>query len=195
MILPITAYGHPVLKKVAVDIDKDYPDLEQLIHDMYETMYEAEGVGLAAPQINKSIRLFVMDTSHYGNEVPEAKDFKKAFINAHIVDRLGDEKLIEEGCLSIPNIHEEVWRKNEVRIEYYDENWQFHDETYTGVIARVIQHEYDHLDGILFVDRISMLRKTLLKRKLQDISTANIKVNYKMIFPVPKKKRISKPKS
>jgi peptide deformylase len=191
MILPITAYGHPVLKKVAQDIDNDYPELEQFIRDMFETMYFAEGVGLAAPQVNKSIRVFVMDASHYADEIPEAKDFKKVFINAHIIERTGDEKLVEEGCLSIPHIREEVWRKNDIRIEYYDENWQFHTETYSGMIARIIQHEYDHLDGILFVDKVSMLRKTLLKRKLQDITTGNIKTDYKMIFPPLKKKRIT----
>jgi len=194
MILPITAYGHPVLKKVAQDIDKDYPELEQFIKDMFETMYFAEGVGLAAPQVNKSIRVFVMDASHYADEIPEAKDFKKIFINAHITERSGDEKLVEEGCLSIPHIREEVWRKNDIRIEYYDENWQFHNETYSGMIARIIQHEYDHLDGVLFVDKVSMLRKTLLKRKLQDISTGNVKTDYKMIFPPLKKKRITNPK-
>jgi len=194
MILPITAYGHPVLKKVAQDIDKDYPELEQFIKDMFETMYFAEGVGLAAPQVNKSIRVFVMDASHYADEIPEAKDFKKIFINAHITERSGDEKLVEEGCLSIPHIREEVWRKNDIRIEYYDENWQFHNETYSDMIARIIQHEYDHLDGILFVDKVSMLRKTLLKRKLQDISTGNVKTDYKMIFPPLKKKRITNPK-
>lgn len=194
MILPITAYGHPVLKKVAQDIDKDYPELEQFIKDMFETMYFAEGVGLAAPQVNKSIRVFVMDASHYADEIPEAKDFKKIFINAHITERSGDEKLVEEGCLSIPHIREEVWRKNDIRIEYYDENWQFHNETYSGMIARIIQHEYDHLDGVLFVDKVSMLRKTLLKRRLQDITTGNIKTDYKMIFPPLKKKRITNPK-
>jgi len=194
MILPITAYGHPVLKKVAQDIDKDYPELEQFIKDMFETMYFAEGVGLAAPQVNKSIRVFVMDASHYADEIPEAKDFKKIFINAHITERSGDEKLVEEGCLSIPHIREEVWRKNDIRIEYYDENWQFHNETYSGMIARIIQHEYDHLDGVLFVDKVSMLRKTLLKRRLQDITTGNVKTDYKMIFPPLKKKRITNPK-
>ena len=194
MILPITAYGHPVLKKVAQDIDKDYPELEQFIKDMFETMYFAEGVGLAAPQVNKSIRVFVMDASHYADEIPEAKDFKKIFINAHITERSGDEKLVEEGCLSIPHIREEVWRKNDIRIEYYDENWQFHNETYSDMIARIIQHEYDHLDGILFVDKVSMLRKTLLKRRLLDITTGNIKTDYKMIFPPLKKKRITNPK-
>ncbi len=194
MFLPITVYGHPVLKKVALDIDKDYPGLEQFIADMFVTMYEAEGVGLAAPQVNRSIRVFVMDASHYANEIPDAKDFKKVFINAHIMERTGDEKLVEEGCLSIPNIREEVWRKNEIRIEYYDENWQFHNEIYCGMLARIMQHEYDHLDGILFVDKISMLRKTLLKRRLQDISTGNIKQDYKMIFPVQKKKRSINPK-
>ena len=194
MILPITAYGHPVLKKVAQDIDKDYPELEQFIKDMFETMYFAEGVGLAAPQVNKSIRVFVMDASHYSDEIPEAKDFKKVFINAHIIERSGDEKLVEEGCLSIPHIREEVWRKNDIHIEYYDENWQFHTETYSGMIARIIQHEYDHHDGVLFVDKVSMLRKTLLKRKLQDISTGNVKTDYKMIFPPLKKKRITNPK-
>jgi peptide deformylase len=189
MILPVTAYGHPTLKKVAQEIDEDYPDLGQLIDDMFETMYAAEGVGLAAPQVNKSIRLFIVDATPYADEIEGAADFKKILINPYIVEEDGTEWLHEEGCLSIPNIREQVSRKPKIRIEYYDENWEFHDEEYDGMLARIIQHEYDHLEGTLFVEKISSLRKTLLKRKLQDITKGNIKVDYKMLFPVQKKRK------
>ncbi len=187
MILPITAYGHPILKKVAEEIDEDYPGLDELIENMFETMYASDGVGLAAPQINKSIRLFVIDASPYGEQVPELKGFKKVFINPYIFSETGKDEIMDEGCLSIPNIREDVERKYEIGIEYYDENWEFHEEHFSGIAARIIQHEYDHLEGILFVDRISNLRKTLLKRKLTDISKGNIKVDYRMIFPSKKK--------
>ncbi len=188
MILPIVAYGHPILRKVTGQIDKDYPGVQELINDMFETMRDSKGVGLAAPQVNRSIRLFVVDASPYEEDYPEVKGFKKAFINPTMISESGEEWPFNEGCLSIPEIREDVIRNFEIRIRYQDENFQLHDERFNGVIARVIQHEYDHLEGILFVDRISSLRKTLLKRKLSDISRGNIDVSYKMIFPVQKKK-------
>lgn len=188
MNLPIVAYGHPTLRKVAVDIDKDYPGLQELIDTMFEAMYASKGVGLAAPQINKSIRLFLVDATPFADEYPEARDFKKVFINARIVEENGDEWPFNEGCLSIPDIREDVNRKPKIRIQYYDREFNFHDEEYEGVVARIIQHEYDHLDGVLFVDRVSPLRKQLLKRRLSDISKGNIKVDYKMIFPINKKR-------
>lgn len=183
MILPIVAYGHPTLKKVAVDIQPDYPSLSALISDMWETMYQANGVGLAAPQVNKSIRLFVIDATIYADEYPETKDFKKVFINAHILEESGEEVIMSEGCLSLPNMNEEVSRKPDLVINYLDENFQPHTETYGGFIARVIQHEYDHIDGMLYVDRISPFRKMLLKGKLRDITEGKVDVNYRMIFP------------
>lgn len=186
--LPIVAYGHPTLRKISEEIDKDYPGLDELIEQMFETMYTSVGVGLAAPQVNKNIRLFIIDATPYEKDIPEAKDFKKIFINAQIVEEAGELWTTDEGCLSIPNIREDVSRKSMVRIQYYDENWNFHDETYGGYIARIIQHEYDHLEGILFTDKVSSLRKTLLKRKLNDISNGKTKVDYKMIFPGTKKK-------
>jgi peptide deformylase len=189
MILPITAYGHPTLRKVAREIDKDYPNLEGLIKDMYETMYATNGVGLAAPQVNLSIRLLVMDATPYAEEDPQARGFKKVIINPKIVEESGVDWVFNEGCLSIPDIREDVSRKPHIRIQYYDENWNFFDETYTSVMARVIQHEYDHLEGILFVDKVSNIRKVLLKRRLLDISKGNIEVSYKMIFPLQKKAR------
>jgi peptide deformylase len=189
MILPITAYGHPILRKVAKDIDKDYPNLEQLITDMYETMHATSGVGLAAPQVNLSIRLLVMDATPYAEEDPQARGFKKVLINPHIIEETGDDWVFNEGCLSIPDIREDVSRKPNIRIQYYNENWEFFDEHYTSVMARIILHEYDHLEGVLFVDRVSNIRKVLLKRKLQDISKGDIDVAYKMIFPLQKKGR------
>ena len=188
-VLPITAYGHPILRKVAEEIDKDYPGLETLIEDMFETMYATSGVGLAAPQINKSIRLLVLDASPFADETPEAEGFIRALINPKIIEESGEEWTFNEGCLSIPEIREDVVRKPIIRIQYYDENWVFHDETFTSVMARIIQHEYDHLEGILFVDRIHSMRKMLIKRKLIDISKGNIDAKYKMIFPTVKKRR------
>ena len=189
MILPIVAYGNSSLRKVSADIKPDYPGLEQLIADMYETMYASNGVGLAAPQVNRSIRLFVVDTHPYEKDYPEAKDFKKIFINAKILETSGPVWSFNEGCLSVPEIREDIERQTFVRIRYKDENFIEHEEEYGGVISRVIQHEYDHLQGILFVDRVSSLRKMLLKRKLTEISKGLVNPPYKMIFPLQKKKR------
>lgn len=188
MILPVVAYGDPVLKKEAENITKDYEGLSQLIEDMFETMYEANGVGLAAPQIGKSIRLFVIDASPFAEDEEEEeaevlKDFKKVFINAEIIEEEGEEWGFNEGCLSIPGIREEVFRNETLTIEYYDENFKKHKETYSGLAARIIQHEYDHIDGILFVEHISPLRKRLIKRKLEEISKGEVDVAYKMRFP------------
>ena len=189
MVLPITAYGHPTLRKVAREIDADYPGLDELIDNMYETMYESRGVGLAAPQVNLSIRLLVLDATPFSDEVPEAKDFKRVLINPQIVEETGEEWSFNEGCLSVPEIREDVVRKPRIRIQYYDDKWVFHDETYDNVMARIIQHDYDHLEGVLFVDKISSIRKMLLKRTLQDISKGEIDIDYKMIFPAKKKGR------
>jgi len=189
MVLPITAYGHPVLRRVAEDIDQNYPNLQQLIDNMFETMYTTSGVGLAAPQVNLPIRLIVMDATPYAAEDPQAMDFKRVLINPEIIEEHGDDWEFNEGCLSIPDIREDVVRKQNIRIQYYDEHWKFHDEKYNSVMARIIQHEYDHLEGVLFVDRISSIRKMLLKRKLADISRGEIDVDYKMIFPLKKKGR------
>ncbi|GAB4224775.1 MAG: peptide deformylase [Bacteroidales bacterium] len=191
MVLPIVAYGHPILRKVAQPIERDYPDLKQLIDDMYETMYATSGVGLAAPQVNRSIRLLVFDATPFSDEVPEAEGFKRVMINPEILEESGEPWSFNEGCLSIPEIREDVVRQPRIRIRYLDENWVEHDETFDSVMARIIQHEYDHLEGILFVDRISSLRKTLLRRKLQDISKGNINPGYRMIFAAAKKKRRS----
>ena len=165
MILPITLFGDPVLRKVAVNIDLKYKGLQELIENMFESMYNADGVGLAAPQVGLSIRLFVVDLSPLGKDEPSLMGFRKVFINARIIERSGDEELMEEGCLSIPGIHEEVYRKNYIRIQYLDPEGNAYDEVYTGYKARVLQHEYDHLDGIMFVDHCSPLKKRLLKRK------------------------------
>jgi len=189
MILPITAYGHPILRKVAKDIDRDYPGLQELIDNMWETMYATHGVGLAAPQVNLSIRLLVMDATPYSEEDPAARDFKRVIINPKIVEESGEDWTFNEGCLSIPDIREDVVRKPRIRIQYYDDGWEYHDEVYEGVMARIIQHEYDHLEGILFVDKISSIRKMLLKRRLTDISRGEIEVDYRMIFPLKKKGR------
>lgn len=190
MILPVVAYGHPTLRKISDDIDKDYPGLDQFISDMFETMYSSNGVGLAAPQVNRSIRMFVIDATPYADDFPGETDLKKVFINARIIEESGEEWAFNEGCLSIPEVREDVLRKPELRIQYYDENFNFHDDRITGVLARVIQHEYDHLDGILFVDLINPLRKMMLKRKLGDISKGFIKTDYKMIYPMAKKKQV-----
>jgi len=183
MIYPIVVYGHPVLKKVAAEIDKDFPYLNQLIADLFETMYYSEGLGLAAPQIGKSIRIFVIDGKPAAEDEPSLADFKKAFINPHITERSGELVPMNEGCLSIPNLREEVLRESHVRINYFDENWEFHDEEFEGYKARIIQHEYDHLDGILFPDRLTPLRRRLLKGKLMAISKGNFEADYKTILP------------
>lgn len=183
MILPIVAYGDPVLKREAEEIEEDYPQLKELIANMYETMYNAEGVGLAAPQIGKSIRLFVVDASPFEEEEPQLKGFKKTFINPIIIEEEGDDWAFNEGCLSIPAIREDVNRKPKITIEYYDEQFNLVEETYDGLAARVIQHEYDHIEGVLFTDLINPLKKRLLKSKLNNISKGNVKVPYRMKFP------------
>ncbi len=182
MILPIVAYGHPNLRKVSEDITPEYPELNILIENMWETMYNSNGVGLAAPQVNKQIRLFVIDATPYAEDDEKAADFKKVFINAHVVERRGEEESFKEGCLSVPDINEDVMRPTEVRLKYVDENFQQHDEWFDGILARIIQHEYDHLDGVLFVDKIHALRKIMNKAKLQDIAKGKINLKYKMIF-------------
>lgn len=189
MILPIVAYGHPTLKKVAEEIGPEYPGLDQLIDDMFETMYTSVGVGLAAPQVNKSIRLFIVDATPYAEDFPEAANFRKVFINPVILREEGEEWSFNEGCLSVPNIREEIIRKPVITIEYQDRDFNMLEEKYSGLIARIIQHEYDHIEGTIFVDKVSPLRKVLLKRKLHDISTGNIDVAYKMIFPLKSKKK------
>ena len=198
MILPIVAYGDPVLKKEAEEIDKNYPELEKLISDMFETRYNAKGVGLAAPQIGKSIRLFVVDGSPFaeleeGEEFdPRAEgieNFKKVFINPIIEEESGEKWAFEEGCLSIPKIRENVYRKEKLVITYFDENWNLHEEAYSGYAARIIQHEYDHIDGILFTDHLSSLKRKLLSKRLNNIATGNFNASYKMKFPEFKKNK------
>jgi peptide deformylase len=182
MIYPIVVYGHPVLRKVAEEIEKDYPGLDQFISDLFETMYFSEGLGLAAPQVGKSVRIFVIDGKPVAEDEPELADFRKVFINAKITERSGDLMPMTEGCLSIPNLREEVNRESHVRIKYYDENWEFHDEVFDGYKARIIQHEYDHLDGILFPDKVSPLRRRLLKSKLTAISKGKFEADYRTIL-------------
>ncbi len=188
MILPIVAYGHPTLRRIAAPIEPGHPGLNELIDNMFETMYYSEGVGLAAPQVNQSIRLFIVDASPYTDTRPELEGFKKVFINPYIVEETGDEWTFNEGCLSLPDIREDISRKPRIRLKYQDRDFNSYDEYYEGVAARIIQHEYDHLEATLLVDRISPLRKILLKRKLNDISTGNIEVSYKMMYPARKKK-------
>lgn len=185
MKLSIVAYGDPVLKKVCEPIDENYPNLKELIENMWETMYNASGVGLAAPQVGLPIRLFVVDTGDNDEEPP----YKKVFINAQILEETGEPWGFTEGCLSIPEIREEVFRKPNVLISYYDENWQKHEEQVSGFAARVIQHEYDHIEGKLFTEKINLLRKQLIKGKLDKISKGEIRGDYKMKFPRQNKKR------
>ena len=189
MKLPVVAYGMPVLRKKGKEIDKDYPALQKLIDDMFETMYASEGVGLAAPQIDKSIRLFVVDAEPFGNlegvseQEKERLKGKRVFINAKILEETGKEWNFTEGCLSIPGINEDVKRKEKIKIEYYDRDFNKHTEEIDGLLARVIQHEYDHIEGILFTDRLSPIKKRLLKRKLENISKGKVNVSYRMKFP------------
>ena len=176
------------LRKVSEDINKDYPELNKFISDLFDTMYHSEGLGLAAPQMGKSIRIFVIDGTPASEDEPELADFKKVFINAHITEKCGESVPMTEGCLSIPNLREEVNRESHIRITYYDENWEYHDEVYDGYKARIIQHEYDHLDGILFTDRVNPLRKRLIKGKLTGISKGKFEADYKTILPGQKDK-------
>ena len=184
MILPIVAFGAPILRKKCSDISVDYPEFNSVLADMWETMYEANGVGLAAPQINRPIRIFLIDTTPFFEDEEEIKEkiVKQAFINARIVEESGDEWEFNEGCLSIPDLREDVSRKSIIKIEYLDENFKKHIQTYDGLTARVIQHEYDHINGILFTDKLTALRKRMIKGKLMDISKGKVNANYKMRF-------------
>ncbi len=184
MIYPIVVYGDAVLRKRATDINKG-TDLKQLILDMYETMYAAHGIGLAAPQIGKSIRLFVVDGTTLEDE-PTLKDFKQAFINPVILDETGTEWNFEEGCLSIPNIREDISRKEKITVRYFDENWQLKEEYFDGMKARIIQHEYDHIEGKLFIDYLTPLKKRMLKGKLADISKGDVDTEYRILAPLRK---------
>jgi peptide deformylase len=190
MVLPIVAYGNPVLRKVGMDISPGYPGLQKLIEDMWETMYNSKGVGLAAPQVNKDIRLFVMDSIQIIDNLEEdEKDdypgddgYKGVFINAKVQETDGEEWPYNEGCLSIPKIREDILRKETVTIHFFDENFQEHTKTFNGITARVILHEYDHIEGKLFIDYLKPLKKSLLKRKLNDISKGKVSVDYRMSF-------------
>ncbi|MBT4903770.1 MAG: peptide deformylase [Flavobacteriaceae bacterium] len=195
MILPIVAYGTPVLKKKGTDITPEYPAFDQLLENMWETMYAANGVGLAAPQVGIGIRLFIVDASPFADddalteeEQQQLTGFKKVFINPQI-EESGEEWAFNEGCLSIPDVREDVYRQEEIHIRYWDENFKEHQEVYTGLTARVIQHEYDHIEGVLFTDKLSPLKKRLIKGKLNNIAKGNIDVDYKMRFPLASKKR------
>lgn len=193
MILPIVAYGHPVLRKVTNDIDENYPGLTTLIEDMWETMYASSGVGLAAPQVNRDARIFIMDSAQiFANmdekdqeeeNYPDAPGIKQVFINAHVLEEHGDDWAYNEGCLSIPKIREDINRAEEVTVAYLDEHFRHYTKTFNGVTARIILHEYDHIEGRLFIDHLSPLKRKLLKRKLDDISKGNVSVDYKMLFP------------
>jgi len=190
MILPIVAYGDPVLRKVAQEIGPEYPNLEELISNMKQTMYNANGIGIAAPQIGKSVRVFIIDATPFAEdediselERDQLKDFNQVFINPTIVNEEGDEWAFAEGCLSIPDIREDVLRQETVSFEYVDENFKKHSKTLTGIAARVFQHEYDHLEGILFTDKLSSLKKRILKKKLEKISLGKITSSYRMRFP------------
>ena len=196
MILPIIAYGHPVLKRKAEVIRKDYPKLKELIENMFETMYNASGVGIAAPQIGLSIRLFIVDTNPFAeddslsdNDRNQLKSFKKIFINPVIIDEKGGEWSFEEGCLSIPNIREGVLRQKQITIQYHDENFNKHTDSFDGLLARVIQHEYDHIEGVLFTDKLSSFKKQLLKKKLLKISSGKLSFDYEMKYFKSSKKK------
>jgi peptide deformylase len=189
MVYPIVMYGDPVLRQRAKEIEKG-ADLKQLVEDMYETMHAAQGIGLAAPQIGKSVRLFVVDGTTLDKDDDEAEEgmdaFKKAFINPEMLEELGDPWVFEEGCLSIPHIRENITRKDTIKIRYYDEDWNLKEEEYAGMKARIIQHEYDHIEGKLFIDYLTPLKKRLLKSKLSDISRGAIKTEYRILAPLKK---------
>jgi peptide deformylase len=196
MILPIVAYGDPVLRKKGTQITKDYPKLDELLENMFDTMYGARGIGLAAPQIGLPIRVFIVDATPFEDDEDLTEEeqkmvstFKKVFINPQIIEESGDEWAFNEGCLSIPDVNEDVFRKPKVVIEYLDENFKKHTNTFEGIVARIIQHEYDHIEGILFTDKLSPLKKRLIKGKLANISKGKTEANYRMRFPMAKKKR------
>ncbi len=182
MIYPVTVIGHPTLRKRAEEIEKDFPELEKIIDNMFETMYSSDGVGLAAPQVNMSIRLVVIDGEPMAEDDPDLKDFKKVLINPEMIEEWGEEKLFNEGCLSIPTIREDVSRPSEIKLKYFDPDFNLHEEEFKGTKARIIQHEYDHLEGVLFTDRISPLRKKILKSKLLGISKGRFKVGYRTLL-------------
>lgn len=190
MVLPIVAYGHPVLRKMCEDITPEYPELKKLIADMWETMYHSNGVGIAAPQVNKAIRLFVIDTEQIvegfdeedKKKYPNEEPVKQVFINAHVVEETGEKWAYNEGCLSIPKIREDIQRQEKVKLRYMDENFIEYEKEFHGITARVIQHEYDHIDGKLFIDYLPSLKKRLMKKKLDDISSGRVRVDYKMLF-------------
>jgi len=196
MILPIIAYGDPVLRKLGKSIDKKYPALESLLENMFETMYGAKGIGLAAPQIGLPIRIFIVDATPFKDaeelELEERNflsTFKQVFINAQLIDETGDEWVFNEGCLSIPDVREDVFRNETIKIEYLDEKFKKHTKEFSGIAARIIQHEYDHIQGILFIDKLSSLKKRLIKGKLANISRGKVRIDYRMRFPDMKKKR------
>ncbi|HLU81083.1 MAG TPA: peptide deformylase [Flavobacteriaceae bacterium] len=196
MILPIVAYGDPILRKESEEITKEYPKLYELIVNMFETMYEARGIGLAAPQIGVPIRLFIVDATPFEDDEDFSEEeqkfvstFKRVFINAKILEESGDEWAFNEGCLSIPDVREDVFRKPNIVIEYQDENFKKHKESFSGIVARIIQHEYDHIEGILFTDKLSPLKKRLIKGRLENISKGKVSIDYRMKFPNAKKKR------
>ncbi|MFM1745965.1 MAG: hypothetical protein RLZZ630_1902 [Bacteroidota bacterium] len=184
MIYPIVAYGDPVLRKKGTAIDRSYPELEKLVENMFKTMYHSSGVGLAAPQIGLPIRLFVIDATPFKDEEPTADGFKRIFINAEMLDEKGDKKRFNEGCLSIPGVRGDVERKPEITIRYQDLNFDTHTETYGGIQARIIQHEYDHIEGKLFIDHFPPIKRSMLKGRLNDISKGKTDVDYKMRFPL-----------
>ena len=196
MILPILAYGDPLLRKKTKALTKDYPKLDELLDNMFETMYTANGIGLAAPQVGMPLRLFIVDSTPFADdedlteaEREFASTFVKVFINAKMVEQSGDEWAFNEGCLSIPDIREDVFRQRTITIEYYDEKFVKHKETIDGIVARIVQHEFDHIEGILFTDKLSVLKKRLIKGRLADITKGKVKVDYRMRFPKVKKKR------
>ena len=183
MSLPIVAYGSPILRKKCIQISSDYPELDILLENMWNTMYQSSGIGLAAPQINKSVRIFVIDTTPLMEVDEEYLSIRKAFINATILMENGEEWIFNEGCLSIPDVREDITRKPNITIKYQDENFDWYTDSFDGLSARVIQHEYDHIEGILFTDKISSLRKRMIRTKLENISKGNIDVTYRMDFP------------
>ncbi|PSR03575.1 MAG: peptide deformylase [Bacteroidetes bacterium SW_11_45_7] len=194
MLLPIEAYGSSALRKVGEEVPEDYPQLQELIDNMLETMYNAPGVGLAAPQLNLALRLFVIDSTQFydeeDEEETEEKGLKEVFINPEIIEKYGEDTFYEEGCLSIPGIREQIVRPSQIHIQYYDRDFNFHDEQFEGLDARVIQHEYDHINGVLFTDHLKPIKKRTLQKSLNEISQGKVKVQYKMRFPKQQKKRV-----
>ena len=183
MILPVYVYGSPVLRKVSREVEKGEEGLEEFLKNLWETMYHSDGIGLAAPQVGKNLRVFVIDGTPMEEDDPSVKDFRQTFINPEIVERKGDDKVFEEGCLSIPDIREQIVRPEKVHIQYYDKDFNYHDEEYDGIAARIIHHEYDHLNGVLFTDLAAPLKKRMLRNKLNAISKGKFNVKYKVKVP------------